>query len=182
MKIFVASTSVHKLEPVNKGAIEVFSGLGISVDGRKAASEVNEQPEGYEETLLGAFNRLKNLRNIIKGTRYDLLVAFENGIIPMKIQKQLRWFDLGYVVVENEHGNQSIAHSPGVEFNIVDVEEAKRRGFDRTTVGAVMAERLGIDPADPHAYLTSGIVPRSEMLRQSFKSALGNLINQSNKI
>lgn len=176
MKIFVASTSAHKLAAVKEASGEVFPDGELDVQGAKAASEINEQPVGHEETLRGALNRLRNLKRIVGDTRYDLLVSMENGIFPVQIDNRQAWFDLGWVVVEDAYGNQRFAHSTGIEFDATAVEEARRRGFEKTTAGSIIAERTGADATDPHAHLTGGKVPRSDMLKQSLKTALGQLL------
>lgn len=176
MNIFVASTSAHKLSAVKAASADVFPDATLNVQGAKAASEINEQPVGHKETLRGALNRLKNLKGIIGDTRYDLLVSMENGIFPVQIEDRQAWFDLGWVVVEDAKGNQRFAHSTGIEFDASAVQEAQRRGFDKTTAGSIIAERTGADSTDPHAYLTGGKVLRSDMLRQTLKATLGQLL------
>ena len=175
MDIFVASTSAHKLSAVKEASVEVFPDAQINVQGAKAASEINEQPVGHDEILRGALNRLKNLKVIIGGTRYDLLISMESGIFLVQIDDRQAWFDLGWVVVEDIHGNKRFAHSAGIEFDARDVQEAQQRGFDKTTVGSIIAEHTSADSTDPHAYLTGGKVSRSDMLKQTLKTALGQL-------
>jgi len=175
MEIFVASTSKHKLEAVNNVANTLFPESKPKIEGRKTASEINEQPVGHEETVRGALNRLENLKKVIGETRYDILVALENGIFPIKIREREAWFDLACVVVEDAEGNQSFAHSTGVEFDAQTVEEARKKGFETTTVGSLIAERTGADSTDPHSYLTNQIVSRREMLEQALKTAMGQL-------
>lgn len=176
MEIFVASTSECKLEAVKNASKEMYPDVVVNVHGRKASSGINEQPVGHEETVQGALNRLKSLKDIIGQTRYDLLVAFENGIFAVTIGGQETWFDLGWVVVEDVDGNQAFACSTGMEFPVGDVEEARQRGFSRSTVGSVIAERTGADSADPHSYLTKQTVTRADMLGQSLKTALGQIL------
>lgn len=175
MDIFVASTSAHKLAAVREASTEVFPHDELRVKGMKAASEINEQPVGHEETVRGALNRLKNLKQVIGSTRYNMLISMENGIFPVKIGDRQAWFDLGWVVVEDANGNQCFAHSTGIEFEAQFVEQAERKGFQTTTVGSIIAERTGADGTDPHAYLTAGKVGRSDMLQQTLKTALGQL-------
>lgn len=171
---FVASTSRHKI-----GAVEnVLRELATrgTVEGYKAASGVNEQPVGHEETFQGAKNRLKNLEEVLienkSLTESAVLVSFESGIYEVGG----RWVDIGYVVVKQGE-RVAVAPSAGVEFPKEYVEEAKRRGFETATVGSVMAERLGNPDigTDPHAYLTGGKITRNDLLQAAFKTALFQL-------
>lgn len=177
----VASTNAHKIAAVKEAASAVFPGQELHVRGMKAASEINEQPVGHEETLRGAMNRLRNLREIVAETRCDLYVSLENGIFPVKVGDQDTWFDLGWVVIEDAAGNQSLSHSTGIEFGKDEVQEAQRRGFDKTTAGSIIAERTGADPSDPHSHLTSGHVSRPDMLGQALRAAFGQHLQKSQK-
>jgi hypothetical protein len=49
------------------------------------------------------------------------------------------------------------------------VEEAERRGFATTTAGAILAERHGCNPADPHSLLTNGKTNRKALLVETLK-------------
>lgn len=143
MDVFVGSLSKHKL-PGAEGAIkEVFDDVETKVFAYNAKSSINEQPEGHEETIKGAFNRLKDLKRLVvesRGAVKDaIFIAIENGIFPVEVQGKERWFDLAWVVIEDTEGNQSISHSGGIEFDSDYVEEAKKRGFETTTVGSIIS-------------------------------------------
>lgn len=181
MDILVASTNAHKLAAVREAARTVFPGQELNVRGIKAASDINEQPVGHQETVRGAMNRLQNLKAIAAQTRCDLYVSLENGIFPVNVGDQETWFDVGWVVVEDAAGNKSLSHSTGIEIGHGDVKEAQRRGFDQTTAGSMIAERTGADSTDPHAHLTNGHVPRSEMLKQALMAAFGQHQKKSAK-
>lgn len=181
MSIFVASTSEHKLNPVRSGLVGMESDEPLVVIGKKAKSGINEQPEGAEETLQGVLNRLADLKAQLADTRYKLLVAFENGLLPVQVGNKKRWFDPGWVVVEDEHGHQAFAHSAGIEFDESAVAEAREKGFDTTTVGSIVAAREQADSGDPQRTLTNGLVARSAMLEQAFKIALGQLLHATKR-
>jgi hypothetical protein len=55
------------------------------------------------------------------------------------------------------------------------VEIAEERGFETTTVGSVITERLGGDPTDPHSVLTNGKVTRTMTLVDALTIALQQL-------
>ena len=177
MKIFVASTSSHKVAAAREAAQEAYPEEGCIVEGRASASGVNEQPIGNDETLRGALNRLANLRLNVMADQihYDLLVAMEGGLFSVQSDTGDQWFDCGWVVVQDSIGRRTIAHCSGVEFPQADVAQAREKGFETTTVGSIIAQRVGADGTDPQRYLTDGLVCRLTILRQALVAALGQL-------
>lgn len=174
MEIFVASTSPHKIAATREAAVIAYPGT-LHVVGYKAASEINEQPVGQAETLLGANNRMRNLKVMIGGTRYDVLIAMENGINEIPSDQGGIWMDTGLVIAEDMNGRRGIAQCIGVPFETMDVDEARRNGFETTTVGSVYAKRKGTEATDPHRGLTNGLVTRMEGLKQAVLAAIGQL-------
>lgn len=59
-----------------------------------------------------------------------------------------------------------------VEIPEVYLQEAERRGLAETTVGSVVAEVLGGDPADPHSALTNSTISRRDILYRTLVSVL----------
>lgn len=174
--IILGSTSKHKIAALQQVFQEVYPDVQCFIKGVKALSGINEQPVGHTETLQGALHRLSHAKQLIQSESYDFVVAIENGIVPVEIEGVTQWFDVGWVIVENFAGIRAFACSNGVEMGTRYVEEARKRGFDTTTVGAVMAEQCpGLEATDPQLFLTSNLVPRSEMLKQTLKTALGEL-------
>lgn len=182
MDIFVASTSPHKIAAAERACAPIF-GSKCNIEGIKAASDINEQPIGHDQTLEGALNRLKNLKRLIGTTRYDLLIAFEGGIFPVEmIGRGRRWFDTGWTVVEDAYGIEAYSPSSGIEYDSLDVEAAHERDFGKHTVGSVLAEQRGIDDTDPHEQLTCGLVRRADVLTQSLTAAIGQLLTKSTSV
>jgi len=174
---YVASTSAHKIGAVKN----VLEAMGPTVErhrveGVRAESGINEQPVGHEQTLQGAFNRLSDLKEQLKtrsaetniGTS-QILVSIENGIYRVAD----KWFDIAYVVVEDNRGNIAISPSAGIEYPSQFVDEARNRGFASTTVASVMAEKLqdASIGTDPHKYLTGGRITRQQLLEEAFEAA-----------
>lgn len=181
MDVFVGSSSRHKVTAVEEVCTDLFQSEP-NIQGLKATSDINEQPVGHEETLRGAKNRIQSIKTMIGTTRYDLLVAFEGGIFSVLVDDEELWFDIGWTVVEDADGNQAISHSAGIRYPTIDVKEAQRRGFETTTVGAVMSEHLQVDPTNPQSALTSQIMQRSDLSSQSLKLAIGQLLTKSEKL
>ncbi|MFH1705665.1 MAG: inosine/xanthosine triphosphatase [Patescibacteria group bacterium] len=174
MKIVVGSTSKHKLLAVEHVFKKIFHSETIQVEGAKVLSEINEQPIGHEETIIGVLNRLDSVKNFSKNI-FDYAIAIENGLFEVKINNEERWFDIAWVVVEDSSGNKSLATSSGLEFSKNFVSETRRRGFKTTTVGSIIAEKTGCDDSDPQLFLTNNLVSRMEMLKQALEIALGQL-------
>ncbi|HVW66297.1 MAG TPA: inosine/xanthosine triphosphatase [Candidatus Peribacteraceae bacterium] len=178
MRVFVASTSKHKIAGAKQACDEIFPG-NHDIEGRKASSDINEQPVGHEETLQGALNRIKNLKTVIGDTRFDLLIAFEGGMFQVNANGEEKWVDMGWTVAEDATGRQAYSMGTGVEYPTEDVHIARELGFDKYTVGSVMAKRAGIDGTDPQEYLTGNLLRRRDVLAQATTAAVGQLLMQS---
>lgn len=186
MDFFVASTSEHKTLATETAVceasqvIEMLKLKDVNVIGKKTKSGVNAQPETTpqdNETLRGACNRMDDLKKIIGKTRYDLLIAFENGIESKIINGRTVWYDYCWVVVEDAEGKRYYAHSAGIEIAPDIVDEARRRGFETTTIGDIIAERASpdTDPTNPHSNLTSHTVERLDLLKETVQTILSKL-------
>lgn len=164
MLIAVGSKSSIKIAAVR----EAFALLGHEVDvtGVETVSGVNAQPVGDDEIVRGARNRAQAARAACPDSAFA--IGIENGLIisPDSLA------DIAVVVILTRDGKERIARSAGVEFPIEFVEEARMRGFETTTAGSVLAERVGSDPADPHAALTGGRLTRKALLVQTLKGVL----------
>jgi len=156
MIVALGSTNIIKREAVRIAC--ATAGLDVTILGFAAASGVNAQPVGHEETLAGARNRAFAARAVCP--KAEIAIGIENGLC---IDGE-GWVDIAVVVLLTSDGKQAILLSPSVPFPIAFVEEARARGFATTTVGAVMAERVGSDPHDPHPFLTGGMKTRKDLL------------------
>lgn len=173
MKIILASTSQHKLLATRRAFKKAFPKQSFQIIGVKAASKINDQPFGHQETFRGVLNRLEDARKT--NPVFDYLVAVENGLIKMKLKQKEKFFDLAWVVVENSKGSQKIAFSSGIEIPSWAVEKtlALKDGFKKTTVGSVVARKNHCDPTDTFSFATNNLVSRSEMISQALTIVLG---------
>ncbi len=156
LQIVVGSTSKHKI-----GAVEdACRRLGIEADviGCKTSSGVNEQPVGFAETARGAANRAMAASAEDPGS---VCIGIESGIEASGAAV----IDFAMITVLYR-GVPYFSTSPGVQFPHPCYVTAKKRGFDKHTVGSVVAEQLGGDGTDPHATLTGGRLTRHETLVQ----------------
>jgi non-canonical (house-cleaning) NTP pyrophosphatase len=149
MKIGVTARNKIKVDAVKK-AYESIRILA-EITGYSSPSNVGEQPVN-DLTLIGARNRITYLLENID--RLDRIVSIENGIFL----ENGCWIDRAVVVILNTHNRKEhIAYSDGVEFPIKYVEIAKEIGFERVTVGKVMADYGYVTYSkDPHKSI-SGI-------------------------
>lgn len=144
MKIVLASTSAVKVEACSRAF-----GPSVEIVTVKAPSGVNEQPLN-EETLRGAKNRLAYARREVPDA--DYYVSIENGVFD----EGSAYVDRAVVTVENAAGEERVTYSDGVVFPDEDVEEARRRGLDKWTVGRVMEEKGHVKKHDDLHLCLSG--------------------------
>jgi inosine/xanthosine triphosphatase len=78
IEIAVASTNPVKIIATRIGLFQVFPEKEFDIKGISAKSEVPDQPIGEEETLKGAINRVKNLRELAPDVEY--WVGIEGGL------------------------------------------------------------------------------------------------------
>jgi non-canonical (house-cleaning) NTP pyrophosphatase len=177
-QVVVASKTDLKLSAV----LSAFETLGIqrvTVLGVSADSGINDQPIGHEETMRGCVNRLRGALLDPAAQLASFVVSIENGIVELETpaadgSTDRRYFDLAYVCVENVGtGDRFWSHSCGLEFPASLVQQCEKLGFDKTTVGSLIAAAEGGDKQDPHSTLTRGAVTRAACLRQAVVAALG---------
>ena len=85
------------------------------------------------------------------------------------------FFDTAIIVILTKDGREIILTSAGLPIPKLYVEKAKALGFDKTTVGSVIASEMGGDPDDPHTILTGGKVSRIQVLIDALVTALSQL-------
>ncbi|MGB4191588.1 MAG: DUF84 family protein [Rickettsiales bacterium] len=147
MKIILASKSKIKVNSLEKALN--FNGIEVEVEKLGAESGVNEQPEEYEETLLGAINRIANTKKIIANA--DLYIAIESGIFFENQQ----YFDKALIVCDAMGKiNIPVFESANISFPTEAVDLARSYGFSQKTVGQAMV-KLNIisNDKDPHLEL-----------------------------
>lgn len=160
IKIALGTTSQHKLSAV----LDACASLGLDVDvvGYKVSSRINEQPVGVGEGVEGSYNRAQEAYSQSGGESY--CVGIES-VIVFDLDGKSFVFDIAFIVIIAPGGEiVAKATTPGVMFPDDAFRVAKKRGFDTTTVGSVIAEQCGGNGTDPHAILTEGRVTRTETL------------------
>ena len=170
MKIILASGSKLKEAAVIQACRDL--GLNASIVAKVGVSSgQNEQPMGLEETFRGALARAQGAKAVYLDPNNSVYIGIENGLLSA--DKEC-FIDFAVVVVLSGD-RRIITISGGLEFPFELVKEASRRGFKETTVGSVIAEKLGGDKADPHWTLTKEGVSRKDTLTQAIALALSQL-------
>ena len=77
-KVLVASVNPVKINAVKMGMERMFPDRSFIVEGKAVSSGVSDQPMSDEETLLGAQNRAKSIKE--KYPHADFWVGIEGGI------------------------------------------------------------------------------------------------------
>jgi len=180
IKVLVCTTSKHKI-----GAVEdAFQALLkndkiLTVDkfeiiAENGESEINSQPFGNEETLRGAKNRIINAKKRYfanKTEPIDFIVAIENGIILVNENNEERWYDIGWVVIEDKLGKQYASVSQAVLFPTWAVHEAQKIGFKTKTVGEILSEKFPhCEKTDPHSFITKGKISRLQLMSLTIRT------------
>lgn len=163
--------SIGSTSPVKQRAlVAALHGLELrhTVNTVEANSRVNCQPVGIAETVLGASNRASAAREVFP---HSFAIGVESGII----RRHGTTIDVAYVVVMTPDHRTVIGHSTGITFPEQYVVEAERQGFCNTSVGRVIAAKLGGSHSDPHAILTKGRLTRQRVLEHAIYATLATI-------
>jgi len=121
LKVLVASTNPVKIEAAKVGFTKIFPDLKFEFVGVKAESNVRDQPLSDKETLLGATNRITNLKK--SGLDYDYLVAQEGGLEDINGIFEA----FGWIIIE--HKNGKIGRSRTASFDLpTEISELIKQG------------------------------------------------------
>jgi non-canonical (house-cleaning) NTP pyrophosphatase len=146
------------------------SNIKISITGLEVISEIDEQPHGYDQTLTGAKNRLKNMKNIIlkdhirNNNVLHILISLENGLFMQNIEHvnnpETFLFDNDHSVYVDRcvaivemwfNGNEWISN--GVSQGVTTPRDAvilSEKSNWSQTAGFFIAEKYGWNPKDWH--------------------------------
>ena len=150
MKVIVCSTADQKLTATKNAFESILKPRNLVLSGEKAPSSINEQPEGKKEIEQGSDNRLFFTLKNLNDESTDIFVSMESGLE----KKRGKYYDYAHIRMYLARSRQEFCgETERCHFPTEYVEEARKRGFDKVTVGSVMAERIeGMDKQDPHAY------------------------------
>ncbi len=104
MQIVIASTNPVKINATKNAFAAMFPEVEFSFEGIDSPSGVSAQPMGTEETVLGARNRIKHIREV--RPEADYFVGLEGGLIT---DEENRFVSQAWMVVVDKNGKESKA-------------------------------------------------------------------------
>lgn len=159
--------------PVKVAAVESALGgrLGARVESVPVESGVAEQPFGEAETIAGAENRARRVRE--SGDGYELGVGLEGGVAEVPGTDGL-YLIMWAAVTDGE----TMGRGAGPRLRLP--EPVARRIRDGEELGPVMDDVLGEDDVAKKqgaaGALTDGIIDRQEALEQAVAGALAPFV------
>lgn len=171
MKILMGTKNPGKVQGAKEAFEKYFD--NVEIEGIKVSSEVGDQPFN-KEILLGAKNRVKNLKKYAKenNIEVDYFVASEAGISNLLGE----WIDINAAVIEDNNGIQSVGISQGFQIPDKYIDEIRKtelgKVMDKIFEGQELAKGKG-----GISYLTKDEVSRIDLTRNAFIMALIKYIN-----
>lgn len=166
LSVHLASTSPVKKEATQSICQELFDPLTIDLIAHEGISGVSKQPSGYEETRLGAMNRLEAITVPDAGSA--IAVSIENGLRYSEDDRC--YYDFVHVIVKNGdkifHLTQDCCKVPEDIINQMDQKNQETWG---ETAKRLELARLA---NDPHQEALFGGVSRIEYLSRALSKAL----------
>lgn len=167
LTVYVASANPLKIDAVRQGLTQALPTLAFEFIGIEAPSGQAEQPMDAE-TLAGAMHRANDVT--ARYPQANWVIAIESGLFT---QADGNYIDKAVIYALAADGRNFTVESEAVAFPKEHVEEARRRGFQQTTVGQVMQEKgLIRNHKDPHQDLIG--ISRMELIQR----AIINMANQ----
>lgn len=158
-----------------EGAKQAFEKYfdNVEIEGIPVNSDVGDQPVN-EETLQGAKNRVKNLKEYAKNNniKADYFVSSEAGITNLLGE----WIEINCAVVENIEGLQSVGTSQGFPIPDKYIDEIKETELGKVMDKIFAGKELGKGKGGI-SFLTKNEVSRIDLTRNAFIMALTRHIN-----
>ena len=173
MKVLIGTKNAGKVEGLRRALAHYYDDVEIEM--MSAPSNVAEQPIDAD-TLIGAQNRVKNLKTMAKeqGVKVDLYASIESGMINLFG----KWVIANIAVIEDDDGFESYGLSQSFPVPDSLVEQIKEVGL-----GEVMNQVFTKDD-DRHnqgggiQLLTHNIISRIDITENAFVMALTKYLNK----
>ena len=171
MKLLIGTKNPGKIQGAKEAFEKYFN--NIEIEGIAVDSEVGNQPFD-KEILIGAKNRIKNLREYAKknNIKVDYFLASEAGITNMLGD----WIDINIAVVEDNEGLSSVGTSQGFPIPDKYIDEIRK-----TELGVVMDKIFNGKELSKGkggiSFLTKNEISRIDLTRNAFIMALTKHIN-----
>lgn len=171
MKILIGTKNPGKVQGAKEAFEKYFD--NVEIEGIKVSSEVGDQPFN-KEILLGAKNRVKNLKKYAKenNIKADYFVASEAGISNLLGE----WIDINTAVIEDNNGLQSVGTSQGFPIPDKYIKEIKETELGKVMDKIFSEKDLGKGKGGI-SYLTKNEVSRIDLTKNAFIMALTKYIN-----
>lgn len=171
MKVLMGTKNPGKIEGAKQAFEKYFD--NVEIEGIPVNSDVGDQPVN-EETLQGAKNRVKNLKEYAKNNniKADYFVSSEAGITNLLGE----WIEINCAVVENIEGLQSVGTSQGFPIPDKYIDEIKETELGKVMDKIFAGKELGKGKGGI-SFLTKNEVSRIDLTRNAFIMALTKHIN-----
>lgn len=172
MKLLIGTKNPGKIQGAKEAFEKYFN--NIEIEGIAVDSEVGNQPFD-KEILIGAKNRIKNLKEYAKknNIKVDYFLASEAGITNMLGD----WIDINIAVVEDNEGLSSVGTSQGFPIPDKYIDEIRK-----TELGVVMDKIFNGKELSKGkggiSFLTKNEISRIDLTRNAFIMALTKHINE----
>lgn len=174
MRFALGSTAVPKRSALLNALWNAFGTHDGFAGCLNVPSGIREQPVGLGETFRGARNRAAATKSRMPEDVF--CVGIESGILMANDGTSDFAIDVACVVILCPNGKVIRTTSTGIPFNMLAVAKAGQDGFDKTTVGRVMADFGMVENhADPHNSLTRQRFPRTDLISQALEAAFSML-------
>ena len=170
IKFALGSRSDIKAQALCGACDRCFQHVKSFVNVHEVSSGQQKQPIGLLATYNGALARAKGAHEIEPDS---VCVGIENGITNALGEKQV-FVDLAVIVIIT-NCREIVMTSPGIQIPEKYVIMAEKRGFDKVTVGDIIAEEIGCKPDDPHSILLGRASCRQKLLEDTIYLALKQL-------
>ena len=171
MKILMGTKNPGKVQGAKEAFEKYFD--NVEIEGIKVSSEVGDQPFN-KEILLGAKNRVKNLKKYAKenNIEVDYFVASEAGISNLLGE----WIDINAAVIEDKNGAQSVGTSQGFQVPDRYMDEIRATELGKVMDKIFKGQDLGKGKGGI-SFLTKDVISRIDLTRNAFIMALIKHIN-----
>ena len=172
MKAIIATKNEGKIEGARRALSHYFDDL--EVIGIPASSDVGEQPLN-EEILLGAQNRVKNLKKYCKenNIQADLYLSIESGINNLFGV----WFITNIAVIEDNNKFESYGTSPSFPVPEKHVNDIIQTDLNEVMSKLFNKEKNLHNKKGGIELLTQGKINRIDLTEQAFVMALTSYLN-----
>ncbi|GMI25606.1 hypothetical protein TeGR_g4265 [Tetraparma gracilis] len=171
-RLLVASVSELKLRAVRDAFTPMDDVVGVD-----AASGVDSQPIGLDETFAGARGRLDAALRSELARKASVVIAIESGIV----QVGGAYVDMSVVLAKDvKGGREATATSAGVQIPSSYIDQW-RNSEKWATVGEVIAAEVNCNKVDPHQYLTQKHFERATLITEAVRVACSTLWSKNER-